>query len=189
MARQRRSALAAVLLLGAALLVGCTRPTPYQAMGADGSGPRYGYADRQLAEDRYRVTVSGNEATSRETVEDYLLYRAAELAHQRGAAGFRVVEREVQPVSRTIRTYSGPRRPVGRYFLPAPFRNSFYNTDELDELGPPFAASRELIRYRLSAEIELLRELPAAPGADVYATREVLTRLGPTIRRPPPAGG
>ncbi len=38
-----------------------------------------GYTSAQLAPDRWQVTFSGNSLTSRETVEDYLLYRAAEL--------------------------------------------------------------------------------------------------------------
>jgi hypothetical protein len=47
------------------------------------------------------VTFAGNSATSRQTVEDYLLYRAAELTVQTGHDWFQVVDRD------TAQEYSG----------------------------------------------------------------------------------
>ncbi len=38
-----------------------------------------GYSDERLADNRFRVTFSGNSATARETVENFLLLRAAEV--------------------------------------------------------------------------------------------------------------
>jgi hypothetical protein len=73
----------------ALLLAGCAgKPTPYQA-AQDG----FGYSEQQTEENRYRVSFAGNSATSRQTVEDYLLYRAAELTVQTGHDWFRVVDR------------------------------------------------------------------------------------------------
>jgi len=73
-------------------------PTPYQAIGEDG-----GYTDQQLESDRYRVKFEGNSATPRETVEDYALYRAAELTLQTGNDYFKVVSKEVEPVIGSVR--------------------------------------------------------------------------------------
>jgi hypothetical protein len=71
------------------LLAACAGgPTPYQ-QARDG----YGYSDQQIEENRYRISFAGNSATSRQTVEDYLLYRAAELTVQTGRDYFEVVDR------------------------------------------------------------------------------------------------
>ncbi|SMF02765.1 hypothetical protein SAMN06265365_10629 [Tistlia consotensis] len=187
----RLAAALGLLLLAAGLLAGCAEPTPYQAKGPDGRSPRDGYAEQKLAEDRYRITVSGNEATSRETVEDYLLFRAAELAGHRHAPGFRVVAREVVPVTRYATTYLGGAggeigsgmggglgRPLGYAFVPGPL----YSPGFLG--GPREVYRRPVTHYNASAEIELLDALPAEPASDVYATQEVLTRLAPVVGRP-----
>ncbi len=72
----------APMTLGALLLAGCMVPTPYVPRL---EGQQTGFTDRALAQNRYRVTFTGNSATSRETVENYLLLRAAEVTR---AAGF-----------------------------------------------------------------------------------------------------
>jgi hypothetical protein len=79
------------------LVAGCaSAPTPYQA--AQGG---FGYSEQQIEENRYRVSFAGNSATTRQTVEDYLLYRAAELTVQTGHDWFQVVDRN------TAQGYSG----------------------------------------------------------------------------------
>lgn len=171
----------ALLLLLAGLAAGCSRPTPYQAKGPDGMGPRYGFAEQPLAADRYRITASGNEATSRETIENYLLFRAGELALERGYPGFQVVERAVEPVTRYVTTYgygSGLGRPLGYAFVPGPLYNPGYLG------GPREAYSRPFVRYRASAEILLLERLPERPRPDVYCARDVITQLAPAINSP-----
>src|SRR5438445_5378550 len=70
------------LALSAFLLAGCMTPSPYAPRL---EGQRTGYTDLALTQNRYRVTFTGNSATPRETVESYLLLRAAEVTR---AAGF-----------------------------------------------------------------------------------------------------
>lgn len=80
---------AAFLALGAcATAVG----TNYQA--ADSKG--YGYSEQRVESDRYRVIFAGDGATSAETVEDFALLRAAELAKAGGYDWFRVTSRSVE---------------------------------------------------------------------------------------------
>ena len=55
-------------------LAACAQPAAYQPAERD-NGP--GYTDQHLADNRYRVTFTGNGATKRETVENFLLLRAA----------------------------------------------------------------------------------------------------------------
>lgn len=89
---------ASAALVAAALAACSATPTPYQAQGDDG-----GYTDQQLESDRYRVKFAGNTATPRETVEDYALFRAAELTLQSGNDYFKVVSKEVEPVVGSVR--------------------------------------------------------------------------------------
>src|SRR5271165_1910127 len=78
--RWKLGALAAlILILGA-----CQSPAVYQPK----AGGSTGYTDQQLGQNRYRVTFTGNSATKRETVEDYLLLRAAQVTLQAGYSWF-----------------------------------------------------------------------------------------------------
>jgi hypothetical protein len=92
----RRTPSASIIVLGLLLTACASAPTPYQA--AQGG---FGYSEQPIEENRYRVSFAGNSATPRQTVEDYLLYRAAELTVQTGHDWFEVVDRN------TMQEYSG----------------------------------------------------------------------------------
>src|SRR3546814_2720956 len=70
--------------LAALMLFACATPTPYQPLGTRGTGASGCYASQQIEQNRFRVSFSGNQLTSRERVENYLLFRAAELTVQNG---------------------------------------------------------------------------------------------------------
>ena len=90
-------------LVGALALAACATPTPYQP--ASGSGfYRNGYSDQQIEPNRYQVSFAGNSLTSRETVERYLLYRAAQLTLERGYDYFIMADRDTNLRSRTYST-------------------------------------------------------------------------------------
>ena len=69
-----------LVLLPLALLAACATATPYKRMEKDGLG----YGDQKLEDNRYRVFFAGNSRTPRETVEDFVLYRAAEVTLENG---------------------------------------------------------------------------------------------------------
>ena len=71
-------ALSALLLLGA-----CATATPYQAATEE----LHGYENQKIERNRWQVSFGGNALTDRQTVETYLLYRAAELTLQQGFDG------------------------------------------------------------------------------------------------------
>src|SRR6188508_1430083 len=81
----RSLARALPLTMTAVLLAGCMTPTPYVPRL---EGQQTGYTDRALTQNRYRVTFTGNTATPRETVESYLLLRAAEVTRAAGFTNF-----------------------------------------------------------------------------------------------------
>ena len=100
MIRKLCSALRTLPAIACALMLAAcaASPTPYQVADEEG-----GYSDQQLESDRYRVTFEGNSATPRETVEDYALYRAAELTLQTGNDYFKVVSKEIEPIIGAVR--------------------------------------------------------------------------------------
>ncbi|QOZ76639.1 hypothetical protein XH83_14965 [Bradyrhizobium sp. CCBAU 53351] len=73
-----------MLAAAAAVLVSCS--TPYQQQSITG-----GSDVKELRADVYRVSFQGNGYTTRESVQVYWLYRAAQLALEKGFAGFEVL--------------------------------------------------------------------------------------------------
>ena len=71
-----------LLAASAAMLAACATSTPYQPASKPGGFD--GFSQTLIENDRARVTFGGNSLTERETVENYLLYRAAEIAVERG---------------------------------------------------------------------------------------------------------
>ena len=103
---RNRLAAAATLALAAAALGGCMTATPYQPYVAEGAaGTHGGYSDQQVAPDRYIVKFHGNEMASRDRVEGYMLYRAAELTLQNGYDYFVPIDRHTE---HDIQTYVQP---------------------------------------------------------------------------------
>lgn len=95
-----RKSLIAAALLGATALTACADPTSYRP--ATGSGfYRSGYSDQRIEPDRFQVSFAGNSVTSRERVEKYLLFRAAELTVQNGFDHFVLVDRDTDRQTRT----------------------------------------------------------------------------------------
>lgn len=60
-------------------LAACATQTPYQP-----ARQGVGYSEQRLESNRFRVSYAGNARTPRSAVENYLLYRSAELTLQHG---------------------------------------------------------------------------------------------------------
>jgi hypothetical protein len=152
----------------AAFLAGCTTtPTPYQA-ATDG----YGYAEQQLEDNRYRVSFSGNAATPRQAVENYLLYRAAEITVQSGHDYFTVVDRDIET------NYTGtasPRVGVGV--------GGGGNVGFGVGLSTLFGAGATE-RFTAFADILVFEGEKPASDPNSYDARDVLRRLDPGLAPP-----
>ncbi len=66
-----------------------------------------GYSDQELTHNRYRVTFTGNSETPRETVEDYLLRRAAEVTLKAGYDAFLFDTRNTKAKTTYMSTFTG----------------------------------------------------------------------------------
>jgi hypothetical protein len=94
-----------IMAATAALATACASPGPAYESRMDGG--RYGYAEMQLEPNRIRVTYNGDTLTARDTVETYLLYRAAETTLQRGFDYFIVTAANVEEESHYRSTGGG----------------------------------------------------------------------------------
>lgn len=89
---------ALALSVSAAVLAACATATPYQAASAPGAYD--GFSQTMIENDRARVSFGGNSLTDRETVENYLLYRSAEIAVERGFETFTLQQRDTEEKKR-----------------------------------------------------------------------------------------
>ena len=81
---------------GALTLSACETATPYQPLGVRGAHASGGYSENRLEANRFAVSFRGNSLTSRQTVEKYLLYRAADLTLQNGYDWFTTLDRQTE---------------------------------------------------------------------------------------------
>lgn len=189
----KATALAAALLAATALTA-CATATPYQP-NMPGQQVSGGFSEERIEQNRFRVTFAGNSLTSRDTVERYLLYRAAELTTTQGYDYFSLVERATD---RKARTYVDPApgfgawgygywRPYWRYYGP---RMGWNRWDPW--YGDPFWADRMDVRtvekFEATAEIVMGKGPKPAGDPRAFDAREVMANLGPAIQRPLPPG-
>ena len=175
-------------LAALALLAGCATATPYQPLGA--TRTQGGYVDQQLDATHFRVSFFGNSLTSRQQVENYLLYRAAELTMQRGFNCFTVVNHDSDKRTTVQVNSFGPygggfypgwspywrlHGPWGWYsydpFLGDPFFPGSYNVDTID-------------RYQAMADIAVGSNCAAGPAT--FNAGQVVQNLQRYIVYPAP---
>lgn len=187
-ARSLRGCRIALAPAAVALLFACATPTPYQPLGVRGTGASGGYASQAIENDRFRVSFTGNRLTSRERVETYLLYRAAELTVQQGYDGFTIVQRDTDRDvdTRIRRDPFGP----GPYGFWAPYWRWYgpygWNLWNPWRGGPFFTSQLDvdtIERYEAMAEIVMFRgSRPDDPMS--FDAREVMAHVGPTLELP-----
>ncbi len=156
------------LLLVLALAACTSSPTPYRALTDN-----FGYSDQQLESNRYRVSFTGNPATSRDTVQDYALYRAAELTLASGNDYFKVVSRNTDARSGGG---GGPNIGVG-----VGGGSGGLGIGLSSILGGGGYSEN----YTVSMDILTFHGAKPPDDRDAYDAHEVLQRLQPTIQSPP----
>lgn len=189
----KKSAGIAAALILAAGLAACATPTPYQP-NVPGQATSGGYSELRIEPNRFRVTFAGNSLTSRETVEGYLLFRAAELTLQEGYGWFHIVDRNTDRKTRTYidpdplySPWYGPSfgywRPSWRYY------GRGFGWRSWDPFyGDPFWGNRVDVRtvdkYEASAEIVMNKGVKPAGDPRAFDARAVVDSLRPRIKYP-----
>ena len=184
------AASALVLAVG---LTACESATPYQP-NIRGQATAGGFSELRVEPNRFRVTFSGNSLTSRETVEGYLLFRAAELTLQTGDDWFEIVDRHTDTRERTYvqpdplyhpwyGSGFGYWRPSWRY------RGHGYGWRTWDPFwGDPFFADhidvQTIQNFEASAEIVTHKGTKPADDPRAFDARAVVDNLRPRIQYP-----
>jgi hypothetical protein len=159
----RPSRLLLVVLLSA-WLAGCATPTPYQP-ATNG----FGYSDQQLENNRYRVTFAGNSFTRRGTVQDYLLYHAAELTLEHHHDYFTIVNQNLERST----AYQGTGYNTFGFWPWSP-----------GWIGPSNYTAYPVDSYTAFADIVMGDGPKPAGNLNSFNARDVIHWLGPTIKRP-----
>ena len=162
-------------MMGAMLLLGlgaCASPTPYQP--ADGG---FGYSTQQIEDNRYRIVFAGNSVTPRETVQNYILYRAAEVTTESGHDWFRLVDQNLERSTRYHGTVDPWFDPFWydfdrRFWRPYPFGHATVTAYPID-------------RYTAFADILVFEGEKPEGDVNAYDARDVLRRLEPVVMREP----
>jgi hypothetical protein len=188
MVKIRTLLLAATLTTGLLTLSACETATPYQPLNTAHSTSG-GYTDSQIETNRFKISFSGNAITSRETVERYLLYRAAELTLAQGYDWFQTADRYTD---RKTEVFSQP-DPWGCGYGPGwcggfwgP-RWNYYRHGAWGYWDPWMRAPldvHEITRYSASVEITLGKGDKPAANSQAFDARDVLNHLGPGVQRP-----
>lgn len=165
-----RSKLKFISILAALALGACATPTAYQSAD-DG----YGFSEKKLEDEHYRVEFRGNSLTGREVVETYLLYRAAELTLESGNDYFVVVEQDVDKKTSYVSTYDYPYGPRFSYHY-YPYYWHFEDRYQYE------VNSSE--RFTAVAEIFVGKGDKPADNASAYDARSVIEHLEADIQRP-----
>lgn len=174
-----------VVMVGAAILASCAAPTTYHAAPAVASAHAEGYHEIQVEPDRWRVVFVGNTLTSRETVETYLLYRAAELTLQNGYDWFQAVERDTdEHFTAVVRQSAGAWgqgwEPHWRY---ASGRHASWRSWDLHTPDPVFDL-QQVTAYEATAEIVMRHGVKPMDNERAFDARAVKTSLENRIVRP-----
>jgi len=191
-----RKAIVAALAASTLMVAGCATETTYRPATGQGFS-RTGYSDRQIEPGRVLVSFAGNSVTSRDTVERYLFFRAAELTLQSGYDYFVMADRDTNLQSRTYSTgggfgggfgYGG----FGGYWGPSwRYHGAGFGWRSWDPfLGGGFGPwgndfdVRTIDRYEATAEIVMRKGPIPRDNIRAFDARKVVDTIGPSVILP-----
>jgi hypothetical protein len=164
--------------LAALALASCMSPTYYEP-ASDGEG----FTDQQIADNRYRISFAGNSVTARNVVDNYMLYRAAEVTVGSGHDYFVLLEHDVE---RDVRYHTYVDYPYWPHYWPyygpgfyGPFYDPFWG-------GPAEVYATPIERYRAYATIAVYSGTKPDDNPNAYDARDVMSRLAGKVLRPAP---
>lgn len=165
-------AAAATMLLGA-----CATTTPYAPAANGGDG----YSQQKLESDKYRIVFSGNSLTDRVTVENYVLFRAAEVTLESGNDYFIMLE-DTADITRSFRT-TGTSFGGGGFGRRGFFYRGGFGRGFGGGFGGTSATTRERNEYTIGAIIQVHKGNKPTDNPTAYDARSVIDSLGPSIIR------
>jgi hypothetical protein len=165
------SILTTIVMPGA--ITGCSTATYYQPAS---SNEEPGYRDQKIEENKYRISFIGNSVTPRETVELYLLYRAAELTIQNNFDYFVFSEHQVDAKTEIS----------GSSSMPGVYGYGAYGRRGFPYYGMGMSANFSTqTHYETVAYIKMLKGKAPETLAYAFDAKEVIKNIGPRVLRPP----
>lgn len=162
-----------VAATAAVLLSACSTPAIYAPKAGPGST---GFADEQIAGNRWRVTFTGNSITKREAVEDYLILRAAEVTVKAGYHWFAFDARDTTSKTKVSGGDPWPRDP---FWYPWYRRHPWFSHWD-NGFDMPIRVSTSFEAY---AEVIFLTDEQAKADPHAIPAQEVIDRIGPKAPR------
>jgi hypothetical protein len=162
-----------ILAAAAALSLGaCATETPFQPASKSNWGQ--GYSDQRLENDRWRVVFTGNYVTSRQVVESYMLFRAAQVTLEHGYDWFETVKNATgAQVTYLGDVDDGWWEPYGPYWQPT---WTYY-----DGWGNPWG---DTPGFQAQTDIIVHHGRKPEKEAHAFDAREVIANVGPHVLLP-----
>lgn len=176
----------ALTALAVMSLSACVTATPYQPL-VTGTAQSGGYSETKVEQDRWRVSFTGNSLTPRDTVENYLLYRAAELTLAQGKDWFMMADR-------------GLAKSVQKIILPEPIIMSHmwrtpvivprgvvvgWANPFMDDIAWRMRSDEQTVeKYEAYTEVLLGTGPKPANDPKAFDAKQVIENLGPKLVRP-----
>lgn len=158
-----------LVLTLALALAACATATPYQP-----AAKGLGYSEQKIESNRYKVSFVGNSATPREAVDNYLMYRAAEVTLSNGYDYFVVTDRTTDVNAER----SGSNSSVG-----IGLGSGSYGSGISLGIGTVLGGGSK-DAYISQADILVFKGAKPAGDGKAFDAREVKANLDPAIRRP-----
>lgn len=158
-----------LVLTLALALAACATATPYQP-----AAKGLGYSEQKIESNRYKVSFVGNSATPREAVDNYLMYRAAEVTLSNGYDYFVVTDRSTDVNAER----SGSNSSVG-----IGLGSGGYGSGISLGIGTVLGGGSKGA-YISQADIQVFKGAKPAGDNKAFDAREVKANLDPAIRRP-----
>lgn len=194
-------------MFAAAALAGCASPTYYQAQGTDSRV--WGYAEKQVDGALFRVSYIDTYSAGTERTYAYAMYRAAELAREKGATHFEVLEgmlnRDLlerfmaRPLEKSASLYDAGRAHIVNAVTGEVLGDTASNSAVTNQLAlsvrPVRTYSTQTYIYVPVApppppqQVSMLIRLLNAPSMDAtkgFDVQDLLSRLGAKVLRAPP---
>ena len=159
------------------ILISCTTISPYHPSDKVGDT---GYSETKFDDTHFRVSFDGNSSTTRHEVEDYLLFRSAEITLDNGYDYFVVSEQDTEVHIDYMTEYQGPAY-YGRFvhLYPDQYIGFPYYAYGFDWSHPYRSDVKEIRKYSAIAYITLFKGNVPADQPKALDAQAIIESLGP----------
>ena len=154
------------LFLFFVFLTNCS--TPYQPKGTFG-----GYSEEKILDNLYRIEFEGNQHSKPEKIQNYLLYRCAELTQEKGYAYFAIVNDERHFDENSVH----PERGMSFQTIIS------MSEDTSTTVSPDFQTATSSTKYTGVYVIKFLNDIDKKYKNAVFNVDEVISKLSEIVKK------